>query len=218
MTKEPQHDPERSSDDLFRELCASSGCSFDRLEDFHLQHVSRRQEGESIRPEPVYLYTPFLNSLSDDLERDMLLQALDERRRQVFEAIARSLAEEEISPSEGPEQHPEWVRAVNALDFSRPAQKVALMAQLLEMDADIYDQFEAWDIAILRFKATLLAGHVEVHPSNAEFIAEAEELRNDAQMTATIEAARRTREPEEENLSQGEISSIIMSKLWSTLR
>jgi hypothetical protein len=218
MSSEQQSgDEPRSAEDLFRELHESTSCAFDRLEDFHLQHVGSREAGDRSHPEPVYIYTPYLRSLADPVEQHALLDYLEKRRQRVFESLARSLSDPDDMPSDWLAQQPAWAQAVDALDFSEPAQLVRLLSRLLEIDADAYSQYQAWDMAILRYRATLLSGRVMIHLSNMKFIAEAEELRNDAQMTVTIEAARGDREPEEEELTRGDISGIILSKLWKAM-
>ena len=218
MSSEQQNgDEPRSADDLFSELCAHTGCAFDRLEDFHLQHVAGREAGGRMFPEPVYIYTPYLTSLADPVEQHLLLEYLEERRQWVFESLARSFSAPEEAPSDWLAQQPAWVQAVDSLDFSEPAQLVRLLGRLLEIEADSYSQYQAWDMAILRYRATLLSGHFAIHLSNMKFIAEAEELRNDAQFTATIEAARGGKEPKEEELTRADLSGIILSKVWKAM-
>lgn len=217
MSSEQQNDEPRSAADLFRDLCARTGCAFDRLEDFHLQHVAGRDAGGRTFPEPVYIYSPYLTSLADPVEQRSLLEYLEERRQWVFESLARSFSDPDDVPSDWLAQQPAWTQAIDALDFSEPAQLVRLLGRLLEIDADAYAQYQAWDMAILRYRATLLSGRVAIHLSNMKFIAEAEELRNDAQVTATIEAAGGGKESEEEELSRADLSGIILSKVWKSM-
>jgi hypothetical protein len=72
-------------------------------------------------------------------------------------------------------------------------------------------------MAIQRFKGAVLSGRVEIHPSNAKFVEEAEDSRDDCLRRASIESMRRGELPQEEDLTPKDLSGVVLSKLWKAM-